>query len=105
MWGVRAARDGREAGPLFPCHRVSHQRGCGGDGVSHLTALGQGKATTQKDHDIPRHFLFYYIPGEEGRRGLQLPWVSYSPSRRSWVTRSQQAFPPLPSPWGLSKRS
>lgn len=67
---------GEKLGPLFPCHRVSHQRGWGGGGVSHLTALGQGKATTQKDHDIPRHFLFYYILCEEGRRSLQLPWVS-----------------------------
>ena len=74
------------------------QVGGGGGGVCHLTALGQGKATAQKEHDIPRHLLFNYFPVEEGRRGLQLPWFFYSPSRRGWVTKSQQAFLPFPSP-------
>lgn len=37
------------------------QVGWGGSGVCHLTALGQGKATAQKEHDIPRHLLFITI--------------------------------------------
>lgn len=93
--GIRSPPCGIEAGHLFPCARVSLKQSGGRAGVSHLTALGQGKATTQKEDDIPGHLLIHCLPVEEGRRGLQPPWFVYFPGRGGWVTKGQQVFPPL----------
>lgn len=62
---------------------------------SHLTAFGQGKAPTQQDHDIPGHLIVHCLPGEDGRRSLQLPWFFYSPSRQGWSPKVKR--PSLPS--------
>lgn len=62
---------------------------------SHLTAFGQGKAPTQQDQDIPGHLIVHCLPGEDGRRSLQLPWFFYSPSRQGWSPKVNR--PPLPS--------
>lgn len=62
---------------------------------SHLTAFGQGKAPTQQEQDIPGHLIVHCLPGEDGRRSLQLPWFFYSPSRQGWSPKVNR--PPLPS--------
>lgn len=62
---------------------------------SHLTAFGQGKAPTQQDQDIPGHLIVHCLPGEDGRRSLQLPWFFYSPSRQGWSPKVNRH--PLPS--------
>lgn len=51
--------------------RQKNPEGC------YLTAFGQGKATSQEEHDVPRHLLLNDLPVQEGWRCPELcpaPW-------------------------------